>query len=349
MIAEPNVSTPGSEKQVLLILPRMHGFFSLVFQAVGQAYLAEKAGQSPVVYFNRRCLYWSDAGYNGARNVWEYFFEPLSDITIDHLFPIEKGVREGYSVDEFAHLSSGTRVVATNRYPFVIEYKSPIGVCFERRFVNRLLNKYLIFKPSIPDKASIPDKVDDYCRAHFQSRPILGVHYRGVEKLSGREKDELISRRAPDLKEFYFREMRRYMRKHPSARIFVATDSEQFLGEAAAAFGRAVFFREATRLKKEEEVVGLHFSEQAKLNGPRLAEEVLLDALLLARTDFLIHGISNVSNAALFFSPQLRHTDIEVRYGRTKVYLRREFYRLMKRWSPGIARQVERLENFIRF
>ena len=342
MNADPNISSRSDGNQVLLILPRIHGFFSLVFQAVGQAYLADKAGQSPVVYYNRHCQYWSDSGYNGARNVWEYFFEPLSEVTIDQLFPIKRAILEGYTTDEFVALCSNTRITATKRYPPVIEFKSPIGVYFQRRFVNQLLNKYLVLKPPIRDK------VDDFYRAHFQSRPILGLHYRGLEKFQGQESDFLISRQTTDLKKAYFGEMRRYLRKHPSARIFVATDSEQFLEEVVAAFGNAVFFREATRLKRQEEAVGLHFSNQAKLNGPRLAEEVLLDALLLAKTDYLIHGISNVSNAALFFSPRLKHIDIEVRYGRTEVYLRREFYRLMNRLSPRAARLAERLERFVR-
>jgi hypothetical protein len=326
------------ETPIVLILPRMHGFFSLVFQAVGQAHLAEKTGVTPVVYFNRHCPYWSDEGYNGSRNVWDYFFEPLSKITVESLFPIEPNLLEGFTLDEFAERCAGTRVTVTNRYPPVIECMSPIGVSFERSFVHGLLNKHLILKPRVRQM------VDDFCRAHFQTRPILGVHYRGIEKLG----DPLYSRKAADPQECYLREMRLFLRKHPSARIFVATDSRQFMEAAKSAFGDTVISREVTRLEKEEESVGLHFRNPAKINGPRLGEEVLLDALILAKTDFFIHGISNVSNAVLFFNPKLKHIDVEIRYGKKSVFLYKELQRRVGQVAPPVAEQMKNLEHYVR-
>jgi hypothetical protein len=330
------------DKSILLILPRMQGFFSLVFQAVGHAYLMEKTHSVCVVYFNRHCPYWSDAGYNDSRNVWEYYFEPLSDRAIQDVFDIPLETLESLSCDEFKQLAQNTRVTATNRYPDVIEYWSPIGIGFERTFVHGLLNKYVRIKPSLQHK------LNEFCETQFLSRPILGVHYRGMEKTHGEAKDWVISRNAADLKAFYLKEMKRYLQKHRSARIFVATDSQNFLDEARSLFGEAILFRKAARLEKSEEVVGLHFSPTAKSHGPILGEEVLLDALTLSRTDFLIHGVSNVSNAALFFNPQLRHTDIEVRYGKTGMYVRREVIRQIRRRSPRLAAQVQRLSALIR-
>ena len=334
--------SPTDEKPILLILPRMQGFFSLVFQAVGQAHLAEKTGAVPVVYFNKHCPYWSDAGYEGARNVWEYYFEPLSDGRVESLFAVPKETLEGLSVAEFTELSAGTRITATCRYPDVIEYGSPIGVSRQRSFVHGLLKKHLRIRPHIHRK------LDEFCAAHFSTRPILGVHYRGVEKAHGKKKDWVVSRKTADLKAFYLKEMSRYMRKHPSAKIFVATDSREFLEETRALFGEAVLFLNATRLEKSEEAVGLHFREEAKTQGPLLGEEVLLDALILARTNFLIHGISNVSNAALFFNPQLRHIDIEFRHGETGMYMRREILRLISLRSPWAADQLRKLSALFR-
>jgi hypothetical protein len=151
------------------------------------------------------------------------------------------------------------------------------------------------------------------------------------------------------MRDYYFLHMRRYRKRHPDAGIFIATDSQDFLEQATAEFGSAVFSREAVRLPKTIEAVGLHFSELAKVNGPRLAEDVLLDALLLSQTDYFIHGISNVSNAVLFFNPRLKQFDVELRYGRIHVYLRREAYRWMFRLAPGLARKMEQLELRTRF
>jgi hypothetical protein len=330
------------EKRILLVLPRMQGFFSLVFQAVGQAHLAEKKGVVPVIYFNKHCPYWSDAGYNDARNVWEYYFEPLSDCDVEKLFALPRKTLEALSFREFVELSTGTRTDVTDRYSDVIEYRSPIGICFERSFVHGLFEKYLKIKPSISRK------LDEFCDAHFSSQPVLGVHYRGAEKTQGKVKDWVIARKDHDIKAFYLREMQRHLRKYPSRRIFVATDSQDFLDDAKSMFGEAVFFRNAIRLAKTEEVIGLHFSEEAKVNGPILGEEVLLDALILSRSNFLIHGISNVSSAALFFNPSLRHIDIEVRFGATGTYVRREIIRLIGLRAPRFAARLEKLYLSIR-
>ena len=333
---------PAADGKIVLILPRMQGFFSLVFQAVGQAHLAAQAGATPVVYFNRHCPYWSDAGCHGARNVWDYFFEPLSPLTAEEILQRPASVLENFTPAEFETLCAGTRITPTTRYPAVVEYKSPIGICFERKFVHGLLEKYAILKPHVLEK------VDEFCRIHFTSPHILGVHYRGIEKAHGQVKDWVVSRQVTDLKDHFFTEIRRRFARRPGAQIFIATDSAQFLDDARNEFGDAVISRDATRLARDEEAVGLHFSDKAKSVGHLLGEEVLLDALILARTNFLVHGVSNVSNAALFFNPRLAHFDVEVRRGRTAVYVKREFYRQLGRVSPRFADGLQRLETRLR-
>ena len=74
------------------------------------------------------------------------------------------------------------------------------------------------------------------------------------------------------MRHVYFRQMKRYLDKHPKARVFVATDSVQFLEEAKAAFGDAVCALEATRLETADEIKGLHFSDHAKSKGALLGE-----------------------------------------------------------------------------
>lgn len=326
--AQPGLRTGA---QNLLILPRMHGFFSLVFGAVGQAYLAEKAGMTPVVYFNRHCPYWSDAGYNGERNLWNYFFEPLSSVSVQELFPgIPTKTLESYGLQQFQELCAGTRVTATSEYPEeIVEYKSPIALWSKRKFVHDLLNRYAVLKPNIRGK------VEAYQRANFTSYHVIGVHYRGVEKSIGKTKDGVVPKRTTSLKAFYLSEVRTRLRSVPSAKIFVATDSAQFLEMVQQEFGDAVLCRAATRLSEEEEIVGLHFKQHAELAKPLLAEEVLLDSLLLARTDFLIHGVSNVSNAALFFNAGLPHFDVELRQS-PAFYLKKELVRQVARFAPAV-------------
>jgi hypothetical protein len=332
-----NPAPAHTERDALLIVSRPHGFFSLVTQVLGQAHLAEQAGVAPVVYFNRHCPYWSAEGYDGASNVWEYFFEPLSDLSIHDLFPVSRDVLENATVEQFTEMSHGTRVTVTDKYPDVVEYWSPLGIDPERGFVHGLMEKYLVLKPGIRAK------VEDFQRSHFGSGPIIGVHYRGVEKAHGAVQDGVAVQRSSELAQAFLREMRAQLERTPEARFYVATDSASFLEEARATFTSAIICREAIRLDRESEAVGLHFSGAVRDNGARLAEEVLLDMLLLARTSLLIHGISNVSNVALYYNPQLPHVDIEVKTSRGMVYQRREFYRRLEKRLPGLVHLAKRL------
>ena len=328
-----------TDGRTLLILPRMHGFFSLFFQAVGQAYLAQKAGMTPAVYFNSNCLYWSDEGYNGERNLWNYFFESLSPVGIEDLFPgISVNALERYDISQFQKLCVGTPIVPNAEYPEdVIEYKSPLGVWSQRRFVHDLVNRYAILKPAIREK------LDAYERENFSSHKVIGVHYRGLEKSQGKTQDGVVPGIGFSMQDFYIDEIRSRLRRYPSAKIFVATDSAQFLENAREQFGEAVLSREATRLNEDDEILGLHFKQHAEMAKPLLAEEVLLDAHLLSRTNFLVHGVSNVSNAALYFNPELPHFDVEFRHGKTAFYLKKELIRQLARFAPSAVARLQKL------
>ena len=331
----------GTGGRILLILPRMHGFFSLFFEAIGQAYLAQKAGMTPVVYYNRHSPYWSDAGYNGERNLWNYFFEPLSSQRIEKLFPgVPLEALEGYDFKQFQNLCQGTQITPVEHYPEdVIEYKSPFAVWSQREFVHNLVSRYAILKPAIREK------VEAYERDYFASHKIIGVHYRGLEKSQGQTRDGVVAIRKIDMQNYFLDEVRSRLRKFPSARVFVATDSAEFLAEARRRFGSAVLNREATRLSKEEEILGLHFKQHAEQVKPLLAEEVLLDVLLLARTSFLVHGVSGVANAALGFNPALPHFDVEVRHGKTSFYVLKELIRQISRVAPLAVAMLQKVSR----
>src|SRR5262245_23400229 len=65
----------GSERYHI-ICERDVGLFGLVQQAIANIAYARETGAIPVVYFGRRCCYWTPSGYRGRDTVWEYYFEP---------------------------------------------------------------------------------------------------------------------------------------------------------------------------------------------------------------------------------------------------------------------------------
>lgn len=301
--------------KTLVILPRYAGFFSLVFQVLGSVYLAQKKGIKCVVYFNKHCPYWSQNGYNDSRNVWEYYFEPLSDISINDLFSQDSSILEEYSLNDFLNIPSSD-VIVSNEYPPVVEWFSPLKIEAQRPFVHSLFEKY------VRPKSHIINKVNDFFDKNFKGKMLLGIHYRGKEKINGHgsHPDYVIPDRAHDLSESYLNEISLFKKRYPDSRIFVATDSASFLKSVCELYGDDVVYQDAFRLSESEECIGIHHSSHVKTEGAKFGEEVLMDALLLSKSNFFIHGISNVSSAVLHMNPTLMHTDVEYLYGPTEVY-----------------------------
>lgn len=280
-----------------LIITRKEGFFSLFFQVLGHLALSEARGQIPLVYFNRKCNYWSDSGWHSVRNAWEYYFEPVSTLAIEDLLPIGVGDYEGFGNDDFRAAFEGVGVEVACDYPDVIHFVWPDDIERQRTYVNHLICKYIRIKPHIMQR------VEFLANVLFQAQPVIGVHYRGREKMTD---GTSISRLTY---ENYYSEIEKQLRKFPGGKVFVATDSADFLSALMQRYGEVVVCSESLRLSREDEHVGLHFHPMFR--GPLAGEEVLIDALLLARSSVLLHGMSNVATAALHFNPRLTHLNLE--------------------------------------
>jgi Flp pilus assembly secretin CpaC len=87
----------------------------------------------------------------------------------------------------------------------------------------------------------------------------------------------------------------------------------------------------------KEQHVGLH--NNSDLNRALLGEEVIIEAMLLSKCNFLIHGPSNVTTAVLVLNPYLKHVNIYIKYGRFLAEFRYKSKRLIpktKMWLSGI-------------
>eukprot|EP00966_Prymnesium_polylepis_P044591 1033517-Prymnesium_polylepis.1 len=126
------------------------------------------------------------------------------------------------------------------------------------------------------------------------SAPVLGVHYRGVDKNGVK-----VHLTNSALHQRYLSLIMQYLEKRPGARVLLVTDDKPFLDFARAALTkRGVVHTHATaaRGKDSTPVFALRLSERPP--PAQIGREVLLDTLLLSRCDFLIKGISMVSETA---------------------------------------------------
>src|SRR5690242_7986812 len=155
-----------ADRDALVIFSRPVGLFSLYLQVLGQVLRCRQANVVPIVYFNSRSLYWSDHGHNGARNAWEYYFEPVSDLAITDVVDADQAELERAEIWEFSRYEDqmllpqvpAERVgrikvrpgtIVSNAYPIkTVPYIWEMSVR-RKRVLNRVIQESLRVRPSV--------------------------------------------------------------------------------------------------------------------------------------------------------------------------------------------------------
>jgi len=335
-----------TDNRVIVCLSRKVGFFALFFQVLGHIYQAEQEGMVPIVFFGSSCLYWSDNGHNGFQdNAWEYYFEPVSALAIEDIFqePLERlkhasiyeysqadithNPPEQYTGDRQGSILVPNNVKVTNCWAEFDPGQQEIHE--DRRSVFRnLINRYIHIRPSIIRK------INNFYQQHFTGSVVIGVHMRGRE----RSQEVTGWYRKPHLDEdTYMREVDRALKKFPTAKIFLATDTNTTVEKFRARYQHRLLTYDAQRADEGN-------SPHLQFGGADLGEQVLIEAVLLSKTCFLIHGISNVAFAALCFSPTLSHLNVYLKYGQSgeiKIRLQQQVYSIKSKIKRRLTSLVK--------
>lgn len=284
----------SNQKKILVITPRPVGFFSLVLQVLGNVEWCERSDYIPIVRFcDETCLYWRQEGYRGFTNAWEYYFEPVAKLgnkNIDFQ-PNNVIIHNGYNPVEGYGIGFVDGTSKWNDQP----------PRFYRVFVNRLMEKY------IHVKSYIETQVNDFYLKNMEGKNICGVHVRTTDS------NDDLDKRPPLLRE-YLEEVTLYIKyaellaNDQDVKVFLATDDATVFEEFKDKFGEKLLCCDFTR---SLDGTALHLAPD--INKPKAGEEVLIEALLLAKCDFLIHSRSNVSSFALYKNPSLDHSYITPR------------------------------------
>jgi len=312
------------DRRRLVVFSRPVGLFSLYLQVLGQAWLCRQSDIIPIVYFNSGCLYWSDSDRYGARNVWEYYFEPLSPYRITDVAEADEARLEHCTIWEFSRRETDPFIRPPESTMTIgsipVSAGTVVSAAFPSNVVDwvwemprkRKLQLHCEIADSIRLRQTVSQKIDRFCETEMAGSRVLGVHIRGAERAPER------ALFAPDGMlpiDHYLREVDAYMGEHPKSLIFCATDTQWPLDLLRERYGPSVLSYPAQRLGRAEEAVGLHHLPPGQVDRGRLGEEVLIEGYLLSKCDFLIHGPSNVSLAATLLSPSLDHVDIYAKYG----------------------------------
>lgn len=301
--ARDHLARRAQREFVVIMAHQGGGFFSVFLKVLGC--LDHYPDRAPIAYFNKASfMYWSDAGWNGSTNGWEYYFEPLSEFGL--LDVLSYTPHDLASMDTQALAAVvGDNVLVTDHY-----YSAKVG--FAGRAQQRHRGElHQLYTERIRVKAPIREKVERFVGEHFGAGRVVGIHYRGTDKFG--EISALLGRKPRSSAAIGQIDVDGYIDAALAAagtgetRFFLATEDELALDRARDRLGGRLVYTPATRSRSE---VAPHWD----IGGPALGEEALIDCLLLARCDHLVHGLSNLSWAALIMNPSLPNTDLHEPY-----------------------------------
>ena len=271
------------------------GFFVQFMVVLNQLEYAEAARLTPVVNFDQEFNFFMDS--SRGRNVWEYYFEPVADLSSDTL----ENMDSGRIIRLFPH-EQAKRMSARNRIPDL--NKEQLAQWYRNRRESRseLVKRYIRVKPHIQQK------VERFVDRHMGDNPVLGVHVRGTDKgwrRDGRRYDFPLDLGRIVPPQEYWPMVDEYSDAHPGCKVFVATDQQDFLEAFVDRYGDRIIWHGDTR-----SLTGRNTMHDEGVDPYQKGEDVLVDCLLLARCHFLIRCMSNVGESATYFNPELEGIDL---------------------------------------
>jgi hypothetical protein len=153
---------------------------------------------------------------------------------------------------------------------------------------NSLINKYLVVREEVVSE------VDDFCRQHFDSRRVVGVHYRGTDKV----------RESPMVPyDSVRRNLDQYLELYPETDcIFVATDDANFLDHLRnASLSRAIVCRDDSFRSRD----GTSIHESSDTDKYAINRDAIVNCLILSRCEALLKTASILSGWSKLFNPRL--------------------------------------------
>ena len=302
-----------------IICERDVGLFSLIQQVIANVPWALREKRVPIAYFQEKTCYWTPHGYQGSDTVWEYYFEPIHPvypaaiipqhirdrISKEHPHPLQVGYAIGEEAFVSNHFGDHPDLLGKTLFiPYLLE--DPDDAL--RREASTLLRDY------IRPRAYLEEKVDRFFANHMKGRPVIGVHIRGTDAAST---EEIRWHRQGSLQlANYVAEIGQLLKAEPGARIFVATDEQSSLDRMKGEFGDRVIHYDSVR----------HSGGQAAGQGPtgwimpayiagdrdraaRNGEEAVIEYLLLARCNHLVHNGSGLARTVLLKAPEMPYSN----------------------------------------
>jgi hypothetical protein len=271
------------------------GLFSEFHSVLGALEYGEAHGAASVRVDFRSPLYLDP---QRGPNWWTYLFE-AEEMRIH----ASAGARDEVHLDR-ALAKYGRHGGFCDEVNGVTPYLYPMTYRIGRDELHRLLHTY------VRVRGEIQTEVDRWIASSFDASAfIVGVHYRGTDSTHG------VAGRLLDYRNFrvpydaYADEVKAVLDEaSPRAhQILIATDEVEFIAFMRRTFGdRVVCVETAPRARAGGPAV--HLDATSRVSNYVKAKSALVDCLLLAATNYLVKGRSNLSDASLAFNPRLPYS-----------------------------------------
>ena len=210
-------------------------------------------------------------GTAAGGNLWAAFFEPL---------PFAAFPARTVETDSFVdNAITGRSAYAT--------YK------LKRRWRRRYHRAYARY---VKPRDNLLDRVERIYRDRMDGHYCVGVHFRHP----GHDVENLFPIPGPDV---FIEQAERLLPKDRSWRVFLATDTEAAVTAFEAAFGRRLVVQPAVARAESAAEEPVNVENENPNTGA--GEGALIDCLLLARCDAMVHITSNLATAAGYINPDM--------------------------------------------
>ena len=287
------------------------GFFSIIASILGRLHLAQQLGATPFVDLETHpTVYQELEPVNGTRNVWEYYFQPVSNVSKET------------ALEHNTHQPGG-------EYPRGIPYsmlRRPLFLDMWQQYVkfNDITNNNL---ESMGSAASVGSNT-------------LGIHFRGQEM-----RTEAGHPLPPTMRQM-LAAAKNTLEHQNFDRIFLATEAKQYVSAFRRAFGSRLEVSPTFRLRNRNSYTVR--KPPRKFHKYNLGLEALNEAVTLSKCGGFIGCDSNLSDAAAMLGGGLHEFSAVISNGPNyRISLARHLNWRMRAMTParlgGFAHWQERL------
>ena len=300
------------------------GFATLFFIfPINHLLLADRHCLLPWFDFSQsRSPNYYDPGHGS--NPWRYYFEPIGGgvSALEHqrapVYELTEGSvsPRGERGGQYLAMHNGSPW-AVRAYDHEVDWArrnrshfNELWYARNRAAAAAIVARYIRVLPTINTRANALWKsvvLDGY-------RPIMAMHLRGGDKGG-------LWRHGIDAVDAYLPYARAFVHMYPHGRIMLATDDPKLLADVLHRNWPLVVRRAVVVPQPPTHDRNLHGGMRPKPCAPgahcgrfEAGLEVLLDILLIAKCDYLLHGESAVSEAAIYIRPELHKCSVIISF-----------------------------------